>query len=99
MRSAVLLACVAVLATPAFAQTGCLLENAVYAERENGYELRFRPVRSWEARGMTESVFDLVMLDGRRLWGEISGNMGTSRDVGRLDWGCRSPTGNRAPQG
>jgi len=92
MRLLSVVAALAAIAAPAFAQTSCPLENAVYAERENGYELHFRPGQPWEMRGMTESVFHLVMPDGRRLWGEIGGNMGTSRDVGRLYWGCPSPT-------
>jgi hypothetical protein len=36
-------------------------------------------------------VFDLVAPDGRKLWGNISSNMGTSRDVGRIYHGCPSP--------
>jgi hypothetical protein len=92
MRLALTAAAFAALATPAFAQTACKLENAIYAERENGYELHFRKGASWEMGGMTEAVFDLVMPDGRRLWGTIASNMGTSRDVGRLYFGCPSPT-------
>jgi len=86
------IAALAALATPAFAQTACPLKHAVYAERENGFELRFHPGKSWEMGGMTESVFDLVMPDGRKLWGNIASNMGTSRDVGRVYHGCPSPT-------
>jgi hypothetical protein len=79
-------------AMPAAAQTSCKLEDAVYAERQNGYELNFRKGKPWEMSGMTEAVFDLVMPDGRRLWGTIASNMGTSRDVGRLFWGCPPPS-------
>jgi hypothetical protein len=78
-------------ATPAFAQTTCKLEHAIYAERENGYEIRFRVPKTGELMGMTESLFDLVTPDGRKLWGEIAGNMGTSRDVGRVYYGCQKP--------
>lgn len=92
MRYFTAAAVLAAFATPAFAQTSCRLENAIYAERENGYELHFRPGQPWEMRSTTESVFHLAMPDGRRLWGDISGNMGVSRDVGRLYWGCPSPT-------
>lgn len=97
MRLIFAAAAVLALAPAAVAQVGsgtasCKLENAVYAERENGYELHFRKGKPWEMGGMTEAVFDLVMPDGRKLWGEISSNMGTSRDVGRLFWGCPSPS-------
>lgn len=92
MRLAFAVAAFAALATPAVAQTTCKLENAVYAERDNGYELHFRKGESWEMGGMVEAVFDLVMPDGRKLWGNIASNMGTSRDVGRLYFGCPSPT-------
>lgn len=92
MRLAFAVAAFAALATPAVAQTTCKLENAVYAERENGFELHFRKGESWEMGGMVEAVFDLVMPDGRKLWGNIASNMGTSRDVGRLYFGCPSPT-------
>jgi hypothetical protein len=34
---------------------------------------------------------ELVAPDGRKLWGNISSNMGTSRDVGRIYHGCPSP--------
>lgn len=81
-----------VLAPGALADTACKVEKAVYVERYNGYELRFHKGQSWEFRGMTDSVFDLIMPDGRKLWGNISSNMGTSRDVGRLYHGCPPPT-------
>lgn len=92
MRLLFLAAALMASAAPAFAEVSCPLKNAVYAERENGYELRFREAKPWEMTGMTESVFDLVMPDGRKLWGEIGGNMGTSRDVGHVFWGCPSPS-------
>lgn len=87
-------ALVGVIAPAATAQTACKVENAIFAERENGYELRFHKGKPWEFRGMTDAVFDLVMPDGRKLWGNISSNMGTSRDVGRVYHGCPSPTAN-----
>lgn len=97
MRFAVAAAAIMALVQPAFAQepgssTGCNVENAVYAERDNGYELRFHKGKPWEFGGMIESVFELVMPDGTRLWGNIASNMGTSRDVGRLYHGCPAPT-------
>jgi hypothetical protein len=79
------------------AQTACKVENAVYAERDNGYELRFHKGKPWEFSGMTDAVFDLVMPDGRKLWGTIGSNMGTSRDVGRVYYGCPSPTADDEP--
>lgn len=93
MRLLIAFAAVATaLAAPAFADTTCALEKAVYSERENGFELHFRKGKPWEMYGMTDAVFDLVMPDGRRLWGQISSNMGTSRDVGVLFWGCPRPS-------
>jgi hypothetical protein len=92
MRFLFAAAAFAALSPNAFAQTSCPLKNAVYAERENGYELQFRDGRSWEMRGMTESEFHLEMPDGRKLWGEISSNMGTSRDEGRVFYGCPAPS-------
>ena len=81
----------AMFAAPAFAEQTCKLENAVFAEKQSGYELRFRPFKSWESVGMVSAVFDLVTPDGRKLWGEISTNMGTSRDVGQVFFGCPAP--------
>lgn len=69
----------------------CPLEKATYGEPQAGWELRFRQGQSWEMRGMTESVFELVKADGTVVWGEIASNMGTSRDVGRAFFGCVRP--------
>jgi hypothetical protein len=92
MRFLLVAVAIAVIGAPAFADTGCSLKNAIYSEPENGYEVRFRPGKSWEMRGMTESIFDLVTPGGVKLWGEIASNMGTSRDVGRVFYGCPAPT-------
>lgn len=92
MRLALAVAVFAAIAPDALAQTACKVENAIYAERDNGYELRFHKGKPWEFRGMTDAVFDLVMPDGRKLWGNISSNMGTSRDVGRIYHDCLSST-------
>ena len=69
----------------------CPIEKAVYSEPQAGWELRFREGKPWEMTGMTTSIMELVRKDGAVLWGEISGNMGTSRDVGRLFFGCTRP--------
>lgn len=69
----------------------CPMEKAVYSEPQAGWELRFREGKPWEMTGMTTSIMELVRKDGAVLWGEISGNMGTSRDVGRLFFGCARP--------
>ena len=69
----------------------CPLEKATYTEPQAGWQLRFRPAKSWELVGMTESAMELVRKDGAVLWGEIASNMGTSRDVGRLFFGCERP--------
>lgn len=80
------------VALPALAQSECPIERAIYAERDNGYELRFREGRPWEYPGMTGNVFELVMPDGRELWGRFHSNMGTSRDEGSIFFGCSPPT-------
>ena len=81
----------AALTAPSFAQQGCAFEDAIYAERENGFEARFRPGESWEMGGMTIAIFDLVMADGTTLWGRVGTNMGVSRDEGSLFFGCKRP--------
>ncbi len=78
--------------SPAFAQTVCPLQHAVYVDPENGFELQFRPGKPWEYIGMTDAIMELVTPGGDRLWGSIASNMGTSRDVGRLYFGCPSPS-------
>ena len=91
MHRLLLAAALMATASPAFGQISCKLQNAIYAERDKGYEIRFRVPKSGELMGMTESLFDLVTPDGRKLWGEIASNMGTSRDVGRVYFGCQKP--------
>ena len=76
------------LAAPARAQT-CPLEQAIYTEDQNGYELRFRPLTSQESVGMVTHAFDLVFPGGDPvLAGKISTNMGISRDEGLIEQGC-----------
>lgn len=70
--------------------TGCAVEHATYVERQNGYELRFRPAQPWETGGSVESVFELAR-GGETAWGYIASNMGTSRPVGSLFLGCARP--------
>lgn len=69
----------------------CAVENAIYSEPQAGWELRFRPAQPWESVGMTGNIMELVRKDGTVLWGQISSNMGTSRDVGQLYHGCNRP--------
>ncbi len=69
----------------------CPLERATYSEPQAGWELRFRPGKPWEMTGMTTAIMELVKSDGTVLWGDISSNMGTSRDVGSLFYGCTRP--------
>jgi hypothetical protein len=92
MRLILTAAAFAALAAPAFAQVKCDLQHAVYAERDNGFEIRFRKGESWEYPGMTDAVIDMFTPGGERLWGNIQSNMGTSRHVGHLFHGCPSPT-------
>lgn len=69
----------------------CPMEQAIYTEPQNGFELRFRRGESWEMGGMTDNIFDLVFPDGRTAWGYISSNMGTSRNTGHIFHGCKRP--------
>jgi hypothetical protein len=92
MRLILTAAAFAALATPAFAQVKCELQHAVYADPENGFEIRFRHGKPWEYPGMTDAVIDMVTPKGEKLWGSITSNMGTSRQVGHLFFGCPQPT-------
>ncbi|VDC31762.1 hypothetical protein [Pseudogemmobacter humi] len=86
------LACLAALiAAPAAAEVACPMEHAVYSDAATGFHLRFRPTEPWESVGMVMAVFDADLADGRRLWGDVASNMGTSRDIGRLYDGCPRP--------
>lgn len=78
------------LAQPAVA--ACPMGLGEYAQAESDYILMIRNPAPWESTGMTSSVIELRMPDGTELWGEISGNMGTSRDEGRLYHGCERPS-------
>jgi hypothetical protein len=92
MRLILLAAAFAALAAPAFAEVKCQLRHAVYADPDNGFELRFRPGETWEYPGMTDAVIDMVTPGGEILWGSITSNMGTSRNVGHLFYGCPAPS-------
>jgi len=81
----------ALTATTAAAEEACTMEHAVYSDGELGYQLTFRPGKSWEMPGMTSVVYELSLPDGRQLWGAIASNMGTSREVGSLHFGCDRP--------
>lgn len=91
MRGITALALVAAFTTQATAEEVCTLEHAVYTDGELGYALKFRPAKSWELPGMTSVIYELTLPDGRQLWGGISSNMGTSREIGSLYSGCDRP--------
>lgn len=93
MRAATALALVAAFTAQAAAQEApaCTMPEAVYSDGELGYELRFRKPERWELYGMMSGVYELKLPDGRELWGYVSGNMGTSRDIGSLYFGCERP--------
>lgn len=92
MRAAIALALVAALTGETLAQDkGCTMTDAVYTDGELGYELRFRKSEPWELWGMRTSVYELTLPDGRQLWGDVHTNMGTSRDIGTLHYGCDRP--------
>lgn len=81
----------ALIAAPAAAEVACPMERAVYSDEATGFHLRFRPPAPWESVGMVVAVFEADLAGGRRLWGDVAGNMGTSRDMGRLYDGCARP--------
>lgn len=85
------------IAAPAFADLACRPERAIYAHEETGFRVSFRPLQSWEETGMTLAIFDVELQDGRNLWGVISSNMGTSRDLGQIYEGCPPPGPEDAP--
>ena len=92
MRAITALALVAAFSQQATAEdAACTMTDAVYTDGELGYELRFRKSEPWELYGMMTSVYELRLPDGRELWGYISANMGTSRDLGSLFSGCERP--------
>ena len=92
MRAATALALVAAFTGQAVAEeAACTMTNAVYTDGELGFELRFRRGESWELYGMRTSVYELKLPDGRELWGDVHTNMGTSRDIGTLYFGCDRP--------
>lgn len=80
-------------AEPGVTESGidCPLEQAVYTEPRNGFELRFAMGEPWDMGGMTESIFELAFPDGKTAWGYIASNMGTSRDTGYIFHGCNRP--------
>ena len=75
----------------------CPMSLALYADTATQTELRIRTPASWEQDGMSSYVIELMLRDGRLLWGGIGQNMGTSRDVGRLYYGCDRPGRDDAP--
>ena len=81
----------ALVAAPAQAETGCLMQAATYVDTTTGLTINFRPAEPWEQVGMVKHVMEATLPDGQVLWGEISENMGTSRDEGRLFAGCPRP--------
>jgi hypothetical protein len=91
MRSLSALALVSALTNAAIAEEACTMEHATYTDGEKGYELTFRTGKGWEWVGMTSNIYELTMPDGRVLWGSIASNMGTSRDIGSLYYGCERP--------
>lgn len=98
MKSKLFLVFATLLAAPGAIAADCPMQHAIYTEPQAGYELRFRPAESWESYGMVKHVFEVVTTDGRfTLWGQIGENMGTSRDEGRVYFGCERPGPDDAP--
>lgn len=58
----------------------CVQDNAVYAEKDNGYVLTFRPTKPWEASANTMAIMDLAFPDGTRIWGTIHIPNGTAHN-------------------
>jgi hypothetical protein len=78
----------AALALTGTAAAACPMSQAIYTEPQSGFELRFRVPAPWEQVGQIDHALELVLPDGRVLWGEIAQNMGVSRTEGRLYSGC-----------
>ena len=72
----------------------CLQSQAIYTEKSNGYELRFRPTLPWEASANVMAILDLKFPDGETsAWGWIWLPNGTSHD--RIEFftqDCKLPT-------
>ena len=79
------------MALPARA-AGCEQSQAVYTERQNGYELRFHAPERWEASANTVAIVELAFPDRETtVWGPIWLPNGTSHDRIRLYHGCELP--------
>ncbi len=85
-------AALVLLATPSIA-ADCPQNRAIYVEKDNGYELRFRPTLRWEASANTMAVVDLIFPDGKTsVWGTIWLPNGTSHDkIDFLTHDCALP--------
>jgi hypothetical protein len=80
-----------VTASPALAQSDCPQERAIYTEKRNGYELRFRIPDPWEAPSKTSEIMELRFPDGTTLWGATWMPNGTSWNQAQLYNGCKLP--------
>ena len=68
---------------------GCLLETAVYAQKESGYVLRFRPSHELVRFSGTTNVFFVEAPDLKKpLTGWVIWNLGESRPGGRAMLDC-----------
>ena len=85
------------LALPVQAETGCPMNAASFVDTTTGLVVAFRPATPWELAGMVKHVMEATLPDGRVLWGEITENMGVSRDEGRLYFGCARPGADDEP--
>lgn len=78
------------LATPVLAQ-GCPQQLALYTEKANGYELRFRAPLPWEASPNVSAILELAFPDGKTIWGTIWMPNGTSWNQADFYSGCKLP--------
>jgi hypothetical protein len=69
----------------------CPQELAIYTERDNGYELRFRTPEPWEAAANVSAIIELAFPGGETVWGTTWTPNGTSWNQASLFSGCRLP--------
>ena len=69
----------------------CPQDRAVYTERNNGYELRFRTPDPREVPSNFDAVLTLAFPDGTTVWGTTWMPNGTSWNRAALHSGCKLP--------
>lgn len=88
-RSVFLVALLAI--TPTATLAACPQQLALYTEKDNGYELRFRSPAPWEASPNVGAILELAFPDGTTIWGTTWMPNGTSWNQADLFSGCKLP--------